>query len=76
MDKLISAEAFKKIMEESEYLDECLLDDAPEAVVRCKDCRFFHKYGFKLEYTECTHFDCDVTEDGYCWWGERREGNA
>lgn len=44
-----------------------------EPVVRCKDCRFFHKYGFKLEYTECTHFDCDVIEDGYCWWGERRE---
>lgn len=44
-----------------------------EPVVRCKDCRFFYKYGFKLvEYTECTHFDCDVTENGYCWWGERK----
>ena len=46
--------------------------DAVE-VVRCKDCRFFHKYAFMRDYTECTHFDCDVTEDGYCWWGERRE---
>ena len=43
------------------------------SVVRCKDCRYFNKYGFKLEYTECTHFDCDVTEEGYCAWGERRE---
>ena len=43
------------------------------SVVRCKDCRYFNKYGFKLEYTECTHFDCDVTEEGYCSWAERRE---
>ena len=42
-----------------------------EPVVRCKDCRYFHKYGFKLEYTECTHFDCDIAEDGFCAWGER-----
>ena len=42
-------------------------------VVRCKNCRYFNKYGFKLEYTECTHFDCDVSEDGYCAWGETRD---
>lgn len=38
-------------------------------VVHCKDCVNFHKYGFKLEYTECKHFDCDVCEDGFCAWG-------
>lgn len=52
------------------------IEDAPtvdaEPVVRCKNCRYFNKYGFKLEYTECTHFDCDVTEEGYCAWGERK----
>ena len=43
-------------------------------VVRCKDCRFFHRYGFKLEYAECVNFDFyDTTEDGYCCWAERRE---
>lgn len=47
--------------------------DAVE-VVRCKDCRFFHRYGFKLEYAECVNFDFyDTTEDGYCCWAERRE---
>lgn len=45
--------------------------DAVE-VVRCKDCRYFNRHGLQ-DYTECTHFDCDVTEDGYCWWGERKE---
>ena len=38
-------------------------------VVHCKDCVNFYKYGFKLEYTECKHFDCDVCEDGFCAWG-------
>lgn len=47
--------------------------DAVE-VVRCKDCRFFHRYGFKLEYAECVNFDFyDTTEDGFCSYGERRE---
>jgi len=59
-------DAIDTIMNETPTVD-------AEPVVRCKDCRFFYKYGFKLEYTECTHFDCDVTEYGYCWWGERRE---
>lgn len=43
-------------------------------VVRCKDCKFFRRYGFRLEYAECIKFDFyDTTEDGYCSWGERRE---
>lgn len=46
--------------------------DAVE-VIRCKDCVFFHRYGFKLEYTECRRSDCHATEDGYCCWAERRE---
>lgn len=87
--RLIDVDNFKKNNPEYLQLDidyvtevtvEDVLDDEPtvdaEPVVRCKDCRFFHKYGFKLEYTECTHFDCDVTENGYCWWGERRENET
>lgn len=48
--------------------------DAVE-VVRCKDCQHFKKaYGWNgCEYTECDHFDCDIAEDGFCSWGERRE---
>ena len=47
--------------------------DAVEAV-RCKDCKFFRRYGFRLEYADCIKFDYyDTTEDGYCSWGERRE---
>lgn len=90
--RLIDADNLKKlIIKRLEIPDERYLfatektlykeiDNAPTVdavpVVRCKDCRFFHKYGFKLEYTECTHFDCDVTENGYCWWGERRENET
>lgn len=47
--------------------------DAVE-VVRCKDCKFFRRYGFRLEYAECIKFDFyDTTEDGFCSYGERRE---
>lgn len=53
-------------------LKEQARSDAVE-VVRCKDCVFFHRYGFKLEYTECRRSDCHATEDGYCCWAERRE---
>lgn len=41
-------------------------------VVRCKDCVFFRRYGFKLEHT-CARFDCHAPKDGYCCWAERRE---
>lgn len=51
----------------------CVAAEKVAELVRCKDCVNFHKYGFKLEYTECKHFDCDVCEDGFCAWGERKE---
>lgn len=53
--------------------DEPIINKNLVEVVRCKDCRYFHKYGFKLEYTECLHFDCHVSEDGYCAWGEKMD---
>lgn len=72
---MVRAEAYDAVHAVIEKINNAPTVDAVP-VVRCKDCQFFHKYGFKLEYTECTHFDCDVTEDGYCWWGERREDEA
>ena len=45
-----------------------------EEIVRCRDCRFFEETG------NCTWFECgicgtqgEVTEDGFCAWGERRD---
>ena len=47
------------------------LDDAPtvDAVpVRCKDCKFF-SHGY------CRFHDAKfVRPDGYCYWGEQKEG--
>ena len=45
-----------------------------EQIVRCRDCRFFEETG------NCTWFECgtcgtqgEVTGDGFCAWGERRD---
>ena len=45
-----------------------------EEIVRCRDCRFFEDTG------NCTWFECgtcgtqgEVTEDGFCARGERRD---
>ena len=45
-----------------------------EEIVRCRDCRFFEETG------NCTWFECgtcgtqgEVTGDGFCAWGERRD---
>lgn len=44
--------------------------EMPEAVVRCKDCKFFED-----EDGDCwCYCHNDTTcRDGYCSWGERRE---
>ena len=43
--------------------------DAVE-VVRCKDCKSF-SHGY------CKFHDAKfVREDGYCYWGERKDGNG
>lgn len=70
MDKLISAEA---LMPGYEYKGSYDLRDAhdiknaPEAVVRCKDCK--HR-----DSDECPHGMMYHPDDmGYCAWGERRE---
>ena len=58
---------------------DAIMDCAPTVdaveVVRCKDCLFFRRYGFRRQYT-CARFDCHVPKDGYCCWAERREDEA
>ena len=45
-------------------------------IVRCRDCRYYEETG------NCNWFECsscwllaEVTSDGFCAWGERREEN-
>ena len=56
-----------------------LIEDMPEAVVRCKDCRYgYHFYdvqnGITDSWVECRKpngLNRDMPEDGYCYCGER-----
>ena len=67
----------------SEYIcnteDKCGMCEAyrtAEPIVRCRDCRYFDKYPHD-EITVCYRFDNEepiVEPDGFCAWGERREG--
>ena len=55
------------------------IDDDVVKVVRCKDCRYGHKYfdivnGALDSWVECRNHDGlsrDVSYDGYCYVGER-----
>ena len=57
-----------------------LIEDMPEAVVRCKDCRYGHQFydvqnGITDSWVECLNpngLNRDVSEDGYCYCGERK----
>ena len=67
-DELIKALKFDRGQYEKGW------NDRDNEIVRCKDCKFFRRYGFRLEYADCIKFDFyDTTEDGYCCWAERRE---
>ena len=51
-----------------------------EEIVRCRDCAYiFHrKYNNGFEYQTCIYFDSEHAEvelDGFCAWGERKEGS-
>ena len=52
-----------------------LINDAPEAVVRCKDCFICEtrQTANYLPFLYCELHDCSVLGDFYCSWGERRE---
>ena len=51
-----------------------LIEDMPEAVVRCKDCQYRES-----SFCTCSHRDTDqffypeVNPDDYCSYGKRRE---
>ena len=50
------------------------VDEQPEAVVRCKDCKYAeHWYGDKARCFLWSENGIDVFEDGYCNYGKRRE---
>ena len=45
------------------------MDTVDAVPVRCKDCKFF-SHGY------CRFHDAKfVRPDGYCYWGERKDGN-
>ena len=49
-----------------------LINDAPDGVVRCKDCRWCEK-GEEF-YRWCFYHNTNVLVNAdYCSWGERRE---
>lgn len=50
-----------------------------EEIVRCKDCAYTvrRKYNNGFEYLNCSYFNSEYAEvepDGFCKWGERKEG--
>ena len=60
------------------------LDEAPDAdvieVVRCKDCKHYHRYTDRhtnepSHWGRCTdiHMDIDLRENDFCCYGERKE---
>ena len=41
-----------------------------DEVVRCKDCVYAISDPYGMS---CTTLCMDISDDHYCWWGERRE---
>lgn len=41
-----------------------------EPIVRCRDCKHF----LEREFCECGKFVFIVEPDGFCAWGERKDG--
>lgn len=44
--------------------------DQREAIVRCRDCRHFHRVA-GYDVCDANTFRHKVPADGYCWKGER-----
>lgn len=90
MARLIDADAYIEMMEEKcdheAELDEIILSvcrggikqmptiDAVE-VVRCKDCKYLEIIPFRNPYY-CEKFLYKVSENGFCSWGERKDGGS
>ena len=84
MGRLIDADAiveyvrkYSPISDGADLL-ETWLEDAPTVdaveVVRCKDCKFYHRMttGTGICKLACRH----LGNDGFCSEGERKEGNG
>ena len=58
-----------------------LIEDMPEAVVRCEDCLYNYGNAEDCEYNQndivCTYFDTDgLDASDFCSYGERRSDDA
>ena len=40
-------------------------------LIRCKDCKWFHKLDSEKNLCECIYHGFITNEDKYCWWGEK-----
>ena len=49
------------------------IGNMPDAVVRCKDCIWFHKSDSEKNLCECIYHGFVTNEDKYCWWGEKKD---
>lgn len=57
-------------------MSEYITDESGEVrgeIVRCRDCKHLSKLSREHEVYECCLTYMDVTLNGFCAWGERRE---
>ena len=76
MDKLISADSlWMTIIHAMDYCEDILefIEEEPEAVVRCKDCKWGTPHPEGDEYTKCFKLCTTFFSGHFCAWGERRE---
>ena len=87
MDKLISADSlWMTIIHAMDYCEDILefIEKEPEAVVRCKDCKWYEIEQLKRDGTDDKRYKPSVCvigayaeprkADWYCADGERKEG--
>ena len=43
-------------------------------VVRCKDCKHRYVSGYTTQYYVCDFMDAELKDEGYCSYGERKDG--
>lgn len=78
MDKLISADSlWMTIIHAMDYCEDILefIEEEPEAVVRCKDCKFCTINATVMTaqtLVHCNEFRSMTKPEGYCYKGERR----
>lgn len=91
MDKLIDADALWKEFDKAGIFDDenprdvaqRLVEEAPDAIVRCKDCKYYHLYRYNntprgdgycsiARMTNDGELYINVSDEHYCSYGERR----